>query len=422
MVACLSLSTLDVLPTRKFHSTNTSIFTSQDALAFLRRCNSFKQLKQIHSKIIRNDLCNHQLIFVKMLRLCSSYGKLDYATLVFQQIKDPSTFTWNLLMRAYIVNGYSNRAILLYNLMICRGVSVDKFTFPFVMKACLACSCVEKAKEVYGFAIKSGFCGDVYLDNVLMDLYLKCGVLDDGLKLFDKMRHRNVVSWTTMIAGLVCNGRVDLAEELFKKMPVKNVVSWTAMINAYARSVKPEKAFELFAEMLRDNVEPNAYTLVGLLVASAELESLKLGGWVHDFAIKKGFEVGVFLGTALIDMYSKCGSLEYARRVFESMESRSVATWNVMITSLGVHGHGIEALALFEEMERMSIKPDAITFMGVLCACLHKNDIEKGRHYFYYMTERYAIKPTTEHYVCLFEMYSSAAKLLDPKSLDFSIL
>ncbi|KAL0456823.1 UNVERIFIED_CONTAM: Pentatricopeptide repeat-containing protein, chloroplastic [Sesamum latifolium] len=422
MLACFSFSTLDVLPARNFRSSARPSFTPEDALVFLQRCASFKQMKQIHARIIRSSLHRHQVIVTRLIRLCSSYGELDYATLVFEQIENPSTFAWNLLIRAYTVNDCSLRAIIFYNLMICRGVDVDKFTFPFVMKACLACCYVEKAKEVYAFAVKTGFSGDVYLDNVLMDLYLTCGNLSEGLKVFDKMRIRTIVSWTTITAGLVSNGRIDLAQQMFDKMPVKNVVSWTAMINGYAKSEKPEKAFELFAQMQHDNVKPNEYTLVGLLMACAELGSLKLGRWVHDFAIKNGFEVGVFLGTALIDMYSKCGSLEYAKRVFGNMASKSVATWNAMITSLGVHGRGEEALALFEEMERMSVKPDAITLIGVLCACLQTNNIEKGCKCFHYMTERYCIKPSLEHYLYLFEMESRLAQSLDTKSSDFPVL
>ncbi|KAH6770224.1 Tetratricopeptide repeat superfamily protein [Perilla frutescens var. hirtella] len=413
MIACNSLSTLDVLPARNFQPTARSSFTPQEALVFLQRCANFKQMKQIHAKIIRSSLHHHQVIVARLIRLCSSYRELDYASLVFQHVENPSTFVWNLLIRTYAVNDSPRRAILLYNLMIFRGVSVDKFTFPFVMKACLAISCVEKANEVYGLAVKTGFRGDVYLDNVLIDLYMKCGVFVDALEVFDKMRYRSVVSWTTVIAGLVFNGRMDIAQKVFDKMPKRNVVSWTAMINGYAKSKKPEMAFELYTEMQRHNVKPNEYTLVALLIASAELESLELGCWVHDYAIKNGFEIGVFVGTSLIDMYSKCGSLESAKRVFEKMENKSVATWNTMITSLGVHGQGEEAIAVFEEMEKMNTKPDAITFVGVLNACLQTGNIEKGRRYFYYMVEHHGIKPIDEHYVCLFEMHSRLAKLLD---------
>lgn len=290
---------------------------------------------------------------------------------------------------------------------------MDKFTFPFVMKACLAISCLKKAKEIYGFAVKSGFRGDVYLDNVLIDVYMKCGALNDALKVFDKMRHRSIVSWTTIIAGLVLNGRVDTAQKVFDTMPMRNVVAWTSMIHGYAKSEKPETAFELYAEMECDDVKPNEYTLVALLMASAKLESLKMGRRVHEYAIKNGFEIGIFLGTSLIDMYSKCGSLECAKQVFEEMESKSLATWNTMITSLGVHGQGEEAIALFEEMERVNMKPDAITFVGVLSACLQTGNVDRGRRYLYYMVEQYGIEPTFEHYEFLFEMHS---KLLDLES------
>ncbi|XP_057772248.1 pentatricopeptide repeat-containing protein At3g26630, chloroplastic [Salvia miltiorrhiza] len=416
MTACNSLSTLDVLPARTFHPTPRSSFSPQEALIFLQKCVNFKQIKQIHAKIIHNTLHHDQVIVARLIRLCSSYRELDYAALVFQHADNPSTFVWNLLIRTHTVNDCPHRAIQFYNLMIFRGVSADKFTFPFVMKACLAISSVEKAREVYGAAVKSGFHGDVYLDNVLIDLYMKCGAIDDALKVFHKMRHKSVVSWTTVLAGLVLNGRMDIAQKVFDRMPTRNVVSWTAMINGYVKSGKPETAFELCTAMRRANVSPNEYTLVALLTASAELESLELGRWVHQFAIKNGFEIGAFLGTSLIDMYSKCGSLECAKRVFAEMESKSVATWNAMITSLGVHGRGEEAIAVFEEMERRDVQPDAITFAGVLSACMQIGEIDKGRRYLYYMVQRYGIEPSFEHYVCLFEMY--LAKLLDLESSD----
>lgn len=407
MVACLLYSAPDVLSRRNFSSR----FGAQDAIVLLQKCSNFKQMKQIHAKIIRNGLHKDQLIVTKLLRLCSEYRKIDYATLLLHQIQNRQTFTWNLLIRAYTSNDCSYRAIHIYNLMICRGVAPDKFTFPFVIKACLACSCVGKAKEVQGFAIKSGFFGDVYLENVLMDLYFKNQFPDDGVKVFDKMRGRNVVSWTTVIAGLISCGRMNVAQQLFDKMPVRNVVSWTAMINGYARSEKPEEAFELFAKMQLENLRPNEYTLVSLLIACAELGSLKLGQWIHDFAIKNGFEIGVFLGTALVDMYSKCGSLENAKRVFDVMETKSLATWNSMITSLGVHGCGEEALALFAKMQMDNIQPDAITLVGVLCACLQTTNPESALDYFNYMTERYSIMPSTDHYTSIVEIYCRSNKV-----------
>ncbi|KAJ6686785.1 hypothetical protein OIU79_016522 [Salix purpurea] len=207
--------------------------------------------------------------------------------------------------------------------------------------------------------LKLGLSKDMFLCNTLMDLYFSCGDAGYGRKVFEKMRVRNVVSSTTYIAGLAVCGDLDAARRAFDQMPTRNVVSWTAMIH-----------------------------------------------------VKNGFELGAFLGTALIDMYSKCGSFDNARQVFREMEIKSLATWNTMITSLGVHGYGEEALSLFAKMEEANIRPDAITFVGVLCACLQTAKVREGDMYFKYMREHYGITPAVEHYTCMIELYCRA-NLLD---------
>ncbi|CAL5371504.1 unnamed protein product [Camellia sinensis] len=436
MVACLAC-TPDTLPGRNPFPRRSNNhhhhgqqqqrrFGHRIALSLLQNCRDFKQLKQIHARIIRNGLSQEQSLLAKLIRLCDSYAKMDYATLLLlhHPLPNPnpnpnppfasssssssSTFAWNLVIRSHTLNGSPHQALLLYNLMICRGLPPpDKFTFPFVIKACLASSSLHKGKEVHVLAFKCGFSHDIFLQNTLMDLYFKCGDFDYGRKVFDKMRVRNIVSWTTMVSGLVaCCADLDAARLLFEQMPIKNVVSWTTMINGYARNRRPHDAFEFFWRMQRHNVKPNEFTLVSLLIACAELGSLNLGRWIHDFALKNGFTMGIFLGTALIDMYSKCGSLEDAKQVFDSMQVRSTATWNSMITSLGVHGHGEEALDLFAKMEMANIQPDAITFVGVLCACVRVNNVTEGRKYFKYMSERYGITPNAEHYTCIIELCS----------------
>ncbi|KAM7472483.1 hypothetical protein LguiA_010666 [Lonicera macranthoides] len=415
MATCLSSSYSPDYPrTRRnpFPIYKSPRFTSEETLFLLQKCHNFKQLKQIHAKIIKTGLSQDQSVVTKLLKLCSSYKKMDYATLIFEKITNPTTFTWNLMIRFYTISDNSIQALMIYNLMICKGVNPDKFTFPFAVKACASLSLIEKGKEVQMLALKSGFGGDIYLQNVLMDFYFKCGDSDYGRKVFDRMPVRTVVSWTTLISGLVSSGELDDALLVFDQMPVRNVVAWTAIIDGFARSERPQEAFELFRRMQADNVRPNEFTLVSLLIACTQLGSLKLGSWIHNFALENGFKIGSFLGTALIDMYSKCASLEYARQVFYNMEDKSLATWNSMITSLGVHGCGEEALYLFAKMEKENVKPDAITFVGVLCACVHINDVDMGRRYFEYMSDRYGISPIAEHLDCISEL-SKRANMLD---------
>ncbi|KAF2323013.1 hypothetical protein GH714_032756 [Hevea brasiliensis] len=248
--------------------------------------------------------------------------------------------------------------------MIFRGFPPDKFTFPFTVKACLASSALEKGKEVHGFSTKTWFWKDTFFHNTLTDLYFKCRAADYGLRCLTKC----------------------VFVVLFRGPPS-------------------------LLDLLLVGTRPNEFTLVGLLKACTELGSLQLGSRIHDYALKKGFKLGVFLGTVLIDMYSKCGSLVDAKQVFDKMQVKSLAAWNSMITSLGVHGCGKEALAVFAQMEEANIKPDAITFVGVLCACVRMNNVEEGDRYFKYMTECYGITPILEHYTCMIKLYTCANML-----------
>ncbi|PKI79250.1 hypothetical protein CRG98_000370 [Punica granatum] len=266
-------------------------FGSQDAIALLRKCTSFNQLKQTHAKIIRNGLSQDQLLVRKLIGLCSTYGRMDYAALVFHQVETPHAFTWNLMIREYTISGSSRQAILLYNLMICEGYAPDKFTFPFVIKACSALSVIDKGRELHGLAIKTGLFRDLFVHNTLMDLYFKCGDREYGCKVFENMPVRSVVSWTTMMNGLIANGDLDSALEIFEGMPEKNVVSWTAMINGFVKNQRLQEAFDLFRRMQLENVKPNEYTLVGLLRACIELGSLKLGRWIHEYAVENVWSV-----------------------------------------------------------------------------------------------------------------------------------
>lgn len=315
------------------------------------------------------------------------------------------------MIRSLSVNDKPREALLLFIIMLSHQSQLDKFTFPFVIKACLASSSLCLGTQVHGLAIKTGFFSDVFFQNTLMDLYFKCGKPDCGRKVFDRMPGRTIVSWTTMLYGLVSNSQLDSAEIVFNQMPTRNVVSWTAMITAYVKNRRPDEAFQIFRRMQVDNVKPNEFTIVSLLQASTQLGSLSMGRWVHDYAHRNGFPLDCFLGTALIDMYSKCGSLQDARKVFDVVQSKSLATWNSMITSLGVHGCGEEALSLFEQMEEAGIEPDAITFVGVLSACANTGNVKEGLKYFIRMIQVYSITPIQEHNACMIQLLEHAREV-----------
>ncbi|WOL00952.1 hypothetical protein Cni_G09665 [Canna indica] len=376
----------------------------REALRLLgqRTAKTLGQVKQAHARALRFGLSHDPALLPSLVRIYSSHRRLDLAVRLLYAFPDPPSFAWNLMIRAYAADGAPLDAVLLYNCMLARGVRPDKFTFPFVVKACSILKNLDKGKEVHAFAIKSGFYRDQFLHNALIHFYFCCGQTVCGQKVFDGMPVRSVVSWTALLSGLMACGEVEAAKAVFGTMPVRNVVTWTAMIDWYARNGFPDEAFRLFRRMKEDNVPPNEFTIVALLIACSELGSLSLGQWVHEFAQKNGgLDKGVYVGTALVDMYSKCGSPEDALRVFDHTPVKSLATWNSIITSMGVHGRGKQAVSLFMEMEKANVQPDGITFIGVLSACVRECLVEEGFRFFGSMIKRYGIEPCREHYDCL---------------------
>ncbi|KAG6408676.1 hypothetical protein SASPL_131694 [Salvia splendens] len=189
-------------------------------------------------------------------------------------------------------------------------------------------------------------------------------------------------------------------------MPDRNLRSWTAMIAGFVRCGKPKRAIDIFREMKQVGLKPNEATVVAVLAACADLGDLDLGRWIHDYSDKSGFTENVLVCNKLIDMYIKCGCLKAARDVFEGMKKRTVVSWSAMIQGLALHGNADEALGLFSEMIQMGMKPNDVTFIGLLNACSHMGLISEGRAFFARMTTDFAITPSIEHYGCMVDLLS----------------
>jgi pentatricopeptide repeat protein len=193
-----------------------------------------------------------------------------------------------------------------------------------------------------------------------------------------------VVSLTPLMSSLVdmyakC-GSMDNACRVFNRMLLHNVVSWNVMIFGHVKCGQGQKALELFRQMQQAGVEPAALIFVGVLNACSSIVALEEGRHVHDQVIASGWESDVFVGSSLVDMYAKCGSLEDAQRVFSKMPTQDAVTWIVMILGHVKCGQGQKALELFRKMQQEGVRPDSVTFVGVLNACASIVALEEGRH------------------------------------------
>ena len=207
-----------------------------------------------------------------------------------------------------------------------------------------------------------------------------------------------------------CN-EMDCARRVFDKISQPCIVTYNAMITGYARGSRPNEALSLFRELQARNLMPTDVTMLSALSSCSLLGALDLGKWLHEYVTKSGLDRFVKVNTALIDMYAKCGSLDDAVCVFQKMAVRDTQAWSAMIMAYAIHGHGPKAMSLFKEMRKAGIKPDEITFLGLLYACSHTGLVEEGFEYFYSMRDKYGVIPGIKHYGCMVDLLGRAGRL-----------
>ncbi|GFS31084.1 hypothetical protein Acr_00g0015520 [Actinidia rufa] len=352
------------------------------------KCASMRQLKQVHTQMVVSARIHDNYAASRLLSFCalSDLGDLNYALKLFRYTHDPNSFMWNTLIRAHASGPKPREAVVLYIKMRRLGGVPGKHTFPFLLKACSSFQSIGTCRQVHCHVLKFGLDLDLHVVNGLVRGYSVSSDLYGARQVFDEVSERNLNIWTTMVCG-------------------------------YAQNFCANEALELFDRMIGDGFEPNGATLASVLSACAQSGCLDLGEKIHGFMEEKGIEVGVILGTALVHMYAKNGAIFMARKCFESMAERNIATWNAMICGLAVHGHAEEALHLFQKIESDKIVPNDISFVGVLSACCHAGLIDYGHKIFYSMKRAYGIEPKIEHYSCMVDLLGRGGRLIEAEEL-----
>eukprot|EP01018_Ginkgo_biloba_P012923 Gb_21951 [translate_table: standard] len=373
--------------------------------------NALSQGKIIHTHMHETGLTPNRFLGNTLVDMYAKCGSLVDARRVFDDMPKRDVISWTAMIATYSKHRFAEEALILFNQMQLSGIQPNQFTFASVLPACAKLAALEEGMEIHEEIIRSNFQTDVVVANALIDMYAKCGNIEKARDVFDKMLQRNVVSWTAMIAGYAQSGNVDEALKLFQEMPERNVVTWTAMIAGCVQNGQNVEALQLFRRMQLAGVKPNPNIFASVLSACANTAALEQGLEIHDEIITKGFESNVFVHSALVDMYAKCGSIHKARNAFDKMHQRDVVCWNAMIAGYAMHGRGKEALKLFEQMQHSGMKPNHITLVCVLSACCHAGLVNEGRHYFDCMSQCYHITPSMKHYVCMVDLLGRAGQL-----------
>ncbi|KAJ6304232.1 hypothetical protein OIU77_017992 [Salix suchowensis] len=250
--------------------------------------------------------------------------------------------------------------------------------------------------------------------NTMVTGYAKNMRLDEAFDLFERMPERNLSSWNTMITGFIQNGELARARKVFNEMPEKNVVSWTTMITGYVQKGESESALKVFVEMMKDGgAKPNEGTFVNVLGACSDLAGLGEGQQVHMLISKSVHQDTTFVASALLNMYSKCGELSIARKIFDEVVigQRDLVLWNSMIAAYAHHGCGMEAIELFEDMQGLGFKPNDVSYVGLLNACSHAGLVDEGLDYFDELGRDNSKQLREDHHACLVDLCGRAGRL-----------
>ncbi|KAI4314182.1 hypothetical protein L6164_027117 [Bauhinia variegata] len=345
----------------------------------------------IHGIAVRSG--NRSFVNVKnsLLHFYCVCSRIEDARKLFDESPEENDLvSWNTTMGGYLLASQPLMVLGLFREMTGRGLKPSVATVLSLLSAASDVSNFVSGKSLHGHCLRIGFTSDLNVLTALIDIYAK-------------------------------TGHMNLAHRVFEGVDEKDVVLWNCLIGKYARNGMVEEALALLQHMQLEGIKPNSCTMAGLLSACRASGAMHVGRKVTDYIEEGKLEVDAVLGTALVDMYSKCGFLDKALEIFERMDCKDVKSWTAMISGLAVHGQPTNAIKLFNRMEKEGYRPNEVTLLAILNACSHGGFVIEGVSFFKRMVEEYGFSPQIEHYGCVIDLLGRAGMLEEAYKLIKSL-
>uniref|UniRef100_A0A7N2R7M5 Pentatricopeptide repeat-containing protein n=2 Tax=Quercus lobata TaxID=97700 RepID=A0A7N2R7M5_QUELO len=343
---------------------------------------AIREGQRVHTHMIKTCYLPPVYLRTRLIVLYCKCECLCDARQVLDEMPERNVVSWTAMISAYSQRRYASEALNLFVQMLRSGTEPNEFTFATVLTSCIGSNGLNLGRQVHSFIIKTSFESHIYVGSSLLDMYAKAG-------------------------------RIHEAHGVFESLPERDVVSCTAIISGYAQLGHDEEALELFRRLQMEGMSSNYVTYASVLTALSGLSALDHGKQVHNHVLRSELPSYVVLQNSLIDMYSKCGSLNYSRRIFDSMHERTVISWNATLMGYSKYGMGREVVELFELMrEENKVKPDSVTILAVLSGCSHGGMEEKGLEIFFEMENgKLGVEPVIEHYGCAVDLLGRAGQV-----------
>lgn len=342
--------------------------------------------KAIHAQTIKQGFDESSFVVNTLATMYNRCGKPDLVMRLFGKMRMPDVVSWTNLITTYAQMGEEEHALEAFKRMRKSDVSPNEYTFAAVISACANLAVTEWGKQIHGHVLCLGLADALSVANSITTLYSKCGLLTSASKVFHGMTRKDIISWSTIIA-------------------------------IYSQGGHAKEAFNYLSWMRREGPKPNEFALASVLSVCGSMALLGQGKQVHAHALCIGLDREAMVHSALINMYSKCGSLQEALKIFDGIKSNDIISWTAMINGYAEHGYSQEAIRLFENISDVGLIPDRVTFIGVLTACNHAGLVDLGFHYFMLMTNKYRISPSKEHYGCMIDLLCRAGRLSEAEHI-----
>ncbi|XP_050383089.1 putative pentatricopeptide repeat-containing protein At3g47840 [Argentina anserina] len=363
-----------------------------DAYAFaisLKACANLGALncgREVHAQTMKKGFDENSFVANSLTTMYNKCGKLDYGGQLFANMRMQDVISWTSIITSYFWTGQEDRAMKAFMQMQESGVRPNEYTFAAVISGCASLARVEWGELLHGNVLRLGLADYLSVGNSIITMYAKCGCLTSASAVFREMGSKDIVSWTTVIAG-------------------------------YSQAGYGEEAFKYLMWMRQEGPEPNEYAFASLLSVCGSMAMLEQGKQLHTHVLTVGLDSEAMVQSALINLYSKCGSIQEAAKNFDMTKDDDVISWTSMINGYAQHGYYQEAIDLFEKIHTVGLKPDSVTFVGVLAACSHAGLVDLGFHYFNSMSNDFKISPLKEHYGCMIDLLCRAGRLSDAKRM-----
>ncbi|XP_047306663.1 putative pentatricopeptide repeat-containing protein At3g23330 [Impatiens glandulifera] len=343
-------------------------------LAFYVKCSAFEYAEKVFDSMSVKDTVSWNI----MIGVYLQSGDMEKSMDLFRRLNVKDTATWNTVISGHLQNGFGKTSLDLLYQMVQVGSSFNTMTFSIALLLASSMSILQLGLQIHARMLRIGTYFDGFLRNSLVDMYSKCGKMDK--------------------ASLATNGNLC-----------------GSMVIGYLQNGLLGEGLKLFINMFRERVEINEFTLASVVSACANAGLLDFGLQIHSDIVKNGHMMDLFLRSSMIDMYAKNGQLDVSWSVFELENSRNLVLWTSMLSSCASHGDGRKAVGLFEEMLCRGIKPNEVSFLGVLTGCSHAGLLEEGCQYFRLMEEVYGFKPCVDHYMCMVDLFGRAGRFREMK-------